>query len=75
MNPSIPLVIPILDINQPDLVTRLRTMGVTNYIPVSQLGNQDGNYGMPIMNISQPGSLEGLKYTNFFSLGCIQKKI
>lgn len=48
-------------------------MGVTNYLPVAQLDNQGGQFGVPIMSVANPGTLEGLKYTNFFNLGTVRK--
>lgn len=66
--------IPILDLNHPGNKARLQAMGVDSYLPVAQLDSQGGNYGVPIMSVSRPGSLDGLKYTDFFNLGCIRKK-
>lgn len=74
MNSSIPFVIPILDLSKPGSAARLQAMGITNYLPVAQLNHQGGNYGVPIMSISRAGTVEGLKYTDFFDLGCIRKK-
>lgn len=73
VNTNIPLVIPILDIQNASTVSRLRALGVTSYVPVAQLDNEGGQYGMPIMSIARPGSIEGLRYTNFFNLGCIRR--
>lgn len=73
VNTNIPFVIPILDLQNPSTLSKLRSMGVTNYVPVAQLDNQNGQFGMPIMSVSRPGTVEGLKYTNFFNLGCVRK--
>lgn len=72
-NPNVPFVIPILDLTKPGTVSKLQSMGITNYVPVGQLDNQGGQFGVPIMNTARPGSMEGLKYSNFFNLGCIRK--
>lgn len=74
MSSNIPCVIPILDLNKHGNLAKLQAMGISNYLPVAQLDHQGGNYGVPIMSISRPGSVEGLKYTDFFNLGCIRKK-
>jgi len=73
VNTSIPFVIPILDFTKPTTVSKLKSMGVTSYVPVAQLDNNGGQFGVPIMSVTRPGSVDGLKYTNFFNLGCIRK--
>lgn len=73
VNTNIPFVIPILDFTKAGTVAKLQAMGVTNYVPVAQLDNQGGQFGVPIMSVARPGSIEGLKYSNFFNLGCVRK--
>lgn len=73
VNTSIPFVIPILDLTKPATVSKLRSMGITNYVPVTQISNNSEQFGVPIMSIARPGSMEGLKCTNFFNLGSIRK--
>lgn len=73
MNSNIPLIIPIFDVNKPSTVAKMQSMGISSYMPVTQLDNQNGHYGVPIMSTSRPGSLDGLKYTDFFHLGCVRK--
>lgn len=73
INASLPFIIPIIDLAKAGTVAKLQSMGITNYVPVGQLDNQGGQFGMPIMSVAHPGTVDGLKYTNFFDLGCIRK--
>ncbi|XP_001949742.2 dual specificity protein kinase splA isoform X2 [Acyrthosiphon pisum] len=66
-------VIPVVDLNKPSTVNKLRNLGVTSYIPVSQLDNQSGQFGVPIMSFGKKSNLlDGMNATNFFNLGTIR---
>jgi len=66
-------VIPIVDLNKPSTIVKLRNLGVTSYIPVGQLDNQGGHFGMPIMSFGKKGNLiDGVNATNFFHLGTVR---
>lgn len=73
VNTNIPFVIPIIDFTKAGTAAKLQAMGITDYLPVAQLDNQNGQFGVPIMSVSRPGSLDGLRYSNFFNLGCVRK--
>lgn len=73
MNTNTPYVIPILDFTKAGTIAKLKAMGVSNYLPVAQLDNNGGQFGVPIMSVTRPGSVDGLKYANFFNLGCVRK--
>jgi len=73
VNSNIPFVIPILDFTNAGTVSKLKSMGVTNYVPVAQLDNHGGQFGVPIMSVTRPGSVDGLRFSNFFNLGCVRK--
>jgi len=68
-------VIPIVDLNIPDSIRRLKLSGVTNYIPISQLNNQGNQYGVPIMSVDSYDrqNLDGLQFSSFFNLGPLRK--
>lgn len=68
-----PFVIPIMDLGKSGVHARLQSMGVINYLPVVQLDHQEGQYGVPLMSTARPGSVDGMKFSNFFNLGCIRK--
>jgi len=66
-------VIPVVDLSKLSTVNKLRNLGVTNYIPVSQLENQSGQFGVPIMSFGKKSNLlDGMNATNFFNLGTIR---
>lgn len=67
------LIIPILDLNKPGTTSRLQSMGITSYLPVSQMDNQGGEYAIPIMSTSRQGSIDNLKYTHYLNLGSLRK--
>lgn len=72
-NSSNPFVVPIFDLSKAGTAAKLQSMGITSYMPVAQLDSQGGQFGVPIMSVSRSGSLDGLRYTNFFNLGCVRK--
>jgi len=64
------LVIPIVDLNRPATTAKLRNLGITHCIPVSQLDNQGGQFGMPIVSFGKKGNLlEGVNANLYFSMG------
>ncbi|XP_060867324.1 uncharacterized protein LOC132942717 isoform X3 [Metopolophium dirhodum] len=66
-------VIPVVDLSKLSTVNKLRNLGVTSYIPVSQLENQSGQFGVPIMSFGKKSNLlDGMNATNFFNLGTIR---
>ncbi|CAI6345726.1 unnamed protein product [Macrosiphum euphorbiae] len=67
------LVVPVVDLSKTSSVNKLRSLGVTSYLPVSQLDNQSGQFGVPIMSFGKRGNLiDGMNATNFFNLGTIR---
>lgn len=62
-------VIPIVDLSKSNSIAKLRSLGITSYLPVSQLDNQGGQFGVPIMTFGKKGNLEAFNATNYFSLG------
>jgi len=66
-------VVPVVDLSKTSSVNKLRSLGVTSYLPVSQLDNQSGQFGVPIMSFGKRGNLiDGMNATNFFNLGTIR---
>jgi len=66
-------VIPVVDLNKPSTVNKLRNLGVTSYIPVSQLDNQGGQFALPILSFGKKSNLlDGMNATNFFNLGTVR---
>lgn len=66
------MVIPIVDLSKSTTIFRLKQMGITNYIPIAQMDNQGGQFGVPIMTSNNRSAQEGLKCTNYFNFGNIR---
>ncbi|VVC43154.1 Hypothetical protein CINCED_3A002219 [Cinara cedri] len=73
VNTNSQFVIPIMDISKNGSIARMNAMGITNYMPLAQMEQQNGQFAFPIMSTARPGSMDGLKFTHFLSLGCIRK--
>lgn len=67
------LVIPIVDLSRPGTTTKLRSLGITQYIPVSQMNNQGGQFGVPIVTSGKKANLlEAMNTSTYFSFGTIR---
>ncbi|XP_060850697.1 uncharacterized protein LOC132929387 isoform X1 [Rhopalosiphum padi] len=66
------MVIPIVDLSKSSTIFRMRQMGITNYIPIAQLDNQGGQFGVPIMTSNNKTAQEGLNFTSYFNFGSLR---
>lgn len=78
-NVGIELAIPIVNLNDPNAVTRLMNMGINDYVPLSALNARvGGNYVFPIVNIEgaagnpNVSNLAALGATSVVSLGTLR---
>ncbi|XP_027851477.1 uncharacterized protein LOC114130667 isoform X3 [Aphis gossypii] len=66
------MVIPIVDLSKSTTIYRLKQMGITNYIPIAQMDNQGGQFGVPIMTSNNRSAQEGLNCTSYFNFGNVR---
>ena len=65
-NAGIELALPVVDLKSPQVLSRLSSLGIQSYIPLSQLSAQTGGYfGLPIITI------DGARNPNTCNLGAL----
>lgn len=65
--------IPVVDFKRPATIARLKSMGITTFFPVSNLNNDGGEYGIPIVNTLHSGTIESMGATKYLSFGALKK--
>lgn len=66
------MVIPVVDLKQQHTISRLRSLGISNFIPISALGQNKGNFAIPIVTGTSgknAPSLRSLDATNSLRIG------
>lgn len=44
--------VPVIDLRQPTVISKLQSIGIHNFIPLPQLGNGTGSFGLPIVSVN-----------------------
>lgn len=64
--------IPLINLKTPNVMQRLNSFGIYNYIPLSSPTGQDGLFALPIVNTRNPGNVAALGANMMLTLGPIK---